>query len=120
MNKEFRVPERLKPGDKVAIVAPSSGAAAVFPWVYRQGLQRMRDDFGLEPVEFPTALKDGKFLAENPQARADDINRAFADKSIKAVVATIGGNDQIRILGYLDPKVIAANPKMFLGLSDNQ
>jgi muramoyltetrapeptide carboxypeptidase LdcA involved in peptidoglycan recycling len=119
MTKEFTVPERLKPGDKVAIVAPSSGAASMFPWVYKQGLQRMKEVFGLEPVEFPTVSKDGKFLASNPQARAEDINNAFADKTIKAVIATIGGDDQIKIIDFLDKKVIADNPKMFLGLSDN-
>jgi muramoyltetrapeptide carboxypeptidase LdcA involved in peptidoglycan recycling len=119
MNREFKIPERLKPGDKVAIVAPSAGSAAAFPWVYQQGLRRMREIFKLEPVEFPTALKDGKFLAGNPQARAKDINKAFGDPGIKAVIATIGGNDQIKILPFLDKKVISENPKMFLGLSDN-
>lgn len=49
--KEFIFPERLKPGDKVAIVAPSSGAAAMFKGVYEQGLRRIRDEFQLEPVE---------------------------------------------------------------------
>lgn len=118
-SKEFIVPDKLKKGDKVAIVSPSSGAAAAFPWVYHQGLNRLKEDFGLEPIEFPTALKDGQYLAENPQARARDINQAFNDKSIKAVIATIGGDDQIKILDYLDKDVIAQNPKMFLGLSDN-
>jgi muramoyltetrapeptide carboxypeptidase LdcA involved in peptidoglycan recycling len=119
ISREFIIPQRLKPGDRVAIVAPSSGAAAMFPGVYRQGLERMREVFGLEPVEFPTAGKDGKYLAENPKARAEDINNAFMDKNIKAVIATTGGNDQIKILDYLDPKIMAENPKMFLGLSDN-
>lgn len=118
MSKEFIAPSKLKPGDKVAIVSPSCGAASEFPWIYHQGLKRLKD-FGLEPVEFPTALKDGKYLAENPQARAQDINQAFEDKSIKGIIATIGGDDQIKILDYLDKEVITQNPKMFLGLSDN-
>lgn len=117
--KEFVVPEKLKPGDRVAIIAPSSGAAAMFKGVYEQGLRRIRDEFQLVPVEFPTASKDGDYLRSNPKARAEDVNRAFADKNIKAVIATIGGDDQIKILPFLDPKVIKANPKMFLGLSDN-
>jgi muramoyltetrapeptide carboxypeptidase LdcA involved in peptidoglycan recycling len=118
MMKDFIIPERLKAGDRVAIVAPSSGAAAMFPGIYQQGLERMREVFGLEPVEFPTALKDGRFLAANPKARAEDINNAFADKSIKAVIATIGGNDQIKILDYLDKNTIDENPNMIMGLSD--
>ena len=116
---EFTVPPRIKPGDKVAIVSPSSGLASIFPWVYELGLKRLRDIFQLEPVPFPSALKSPEYLEKNPEARAEDINQAFKDPSIKAIIATIGGNDQIRILPYLDKKVIGENPKAFFGYSDN-
>ena len=115
----FILPPRLKVGDKVAIVSPSAGLPAIFPCVYELGLKRLRDVFGLEPVEFPTARKDPNYLEKHPEARAEDINAAFADSSIKAIIATIGGNDQIRILPYLDTKTISSNPKSFLGYSDN-
>ena len=108
----------LQPGDKIAIISPSAGVPYLFPWVYEQGLRRIREVFHLDPVEFPTALQSSEYLSKNPQARADDINRAFSDPSIKAIIATIGGNDQIRILPYLDKKVIAASPKLFMGYSD--
>ncbi len=111
-------PSSLKPKDKVAILSPSSGMPFLFPWVYEQGLSRIRSMFDLEPIEFPTARKRSEFLAQNPKARADDINQAFQDPSIKAIISTIGGNDQIRILPYLDQKAISANPKIFMGYSD--
>ena len=44
---------------------------------------------------------------------------AFADPDIKAVLATIGGDDQITVLPFLDPEVVMANPKAFFGYSDN-
>ena len=116
---KFQFPARLSVGDKVAIISPSSGAAHLFPWVYKLGLQRLRDEFGLIPVEFPTALQSSEYLSKNPQARAKDINDAFANPGIKAILATTGGNDEIRILPYLDAKIIAHNPKIFLGYSDN-
>lgn len=116
---KFRQPARLKAGDKVAIISPSSGMPYVFPWVYEQGLKRLREIFQLQPVEFPTAKQSPEYLSKNPKARADDINAAFADPSIKGIIATVGGNDQIRILRYLDQEVIAANPKIFMGYSDN-
>src|SRR5262245_27570943 len=104
MNKhqQFKQPSSLKSGDKVAIISPSSGMPFLFPWVFEQGMNRIRDIFQLEPVEFPTALQSPEYLLQNPKIRADDINVAFADPSIKAVIATIGGNDQVRILPYLD------------------
>ena len=37
----------------------------------------------------------------------------------KAIIASCGGNDEIRILPFLDAEVIASNPKPFLGYSDN-
>lgn len=112
-------PPRLKIGDKVAILSPSSGMPHLFPWVYEQGLQRIKHVFRLDPVEFPTARKSPQFLSENPKARAHDINEAFADPSIQGIIATIGGNDQIRILPYIDQGLIEKNPKIFLGYSDN-
>lgn len=116
--RKFIHPSSLKPGDKVAIISPSSGMPFLFPWVYEQGIQRIKDVFHLEPVEFPTARKSPEYLSQNPKARAEDVNGAFADPSIKGIIATIGGNDQVRILPYLNRDVIEANPKIFMGYSD--
>lgn len=120
MNKKrkFINPASLKPGDKVAIISPSSGMPFLFPWVYKQGIDRIRNIFQLDPVEFPTACKSPEYLSQHPEVRAEDINAAFADSSIKSIIATIGGNDQIRVLPYLNKEVIQANPKIFMGYSD--
>ncbi len=115
---KFQTPLPLKPGDKVAIISPSSGMPFLFPWVYKQGLDRIREIFELVPVEFPTAFQSPESLSQHPQARAKDINEAFSDPSIKAIIATIGGIDQIRVLPYLDKELIARNPKIFMGYSD--
>jgi muramoyltetrapeptide carboxypeptidase LdcA involved in peptidoglycan recycling len=114
----FKQAQPLAINDKVAIVSPSSGMPFLFPWIYEQGLDRLKKVFHLEPVEYPTARQSPEYLSKNPKARAEDINRAFADPSIKGIIATIGGNDQIRILPYLDQKIIGANPKIFMGYSD--
>jgi muramoyltetrapeptide carboxypeptidase LdcA involved in peptidoglycan recycling len=105
----------LKPGDRVAIVSPSRGLPEIFPGPYELGLRRLRDDFGLEPVEYPTTRK----LASTPQERAADLHAAWSDPSIRAVFASIGGDDQITVLKYLDPAVFRADPKPFFGYSDN-
>ena len=44
--------------------------------------------------------------------------RAFTDSSIKAIISTIGGDDSIRIIPFIDSNVIRSNPKIFLGYSD--
>ena len=53
---KFRQSAPLKPGDRVAIISPSSGMPFLFPWVYEQGIDRLKNIFILEPVEFSTAL----------------------------------------------------------------
>jgi len=75
----------------------------------------MREVFHLKPVEYATTRQLGASLP----ARAQDVLRAFADPANKAVFASIGGADQIRLLKHLDPDVLRANPKPFFGFSDN-
>lgn len=116
--KKIYTPSSLEVGDKVAILSPSSGMPFLFPWVYEQGIDRIKSIFELAPIEFPTAKKSPEYLSQNPKARAEDINAAFADPAIRGVIATIGGNDQVRILPYLNKEIIQANPKPFMGYSD--
>jgi muramoyltetrapeptide carboxypeptidase LdcA involved in peptidoglycan recycling len=108
-------PAKPRPGDRIGIVSPSSGLPGVFPAPYELGLRRLREDFGLEPVEYAATRKPGASARE----RADDLHAAFADPAVKAVMASIGGDDQITVLPLLDRELIAANPKPFFGYSDN-
>ncbi|MFF4852855.1 S66 peptidase family protein [Streptomyces sp. NPDC001194] len=108
-------PGKPRPGDRVAVLSPSSGLPGLLPLPYELGLRRLRDDFGLEPVEYPTT----RTMGSSPRARAADIHAAFADPDVKAVFATIGGDDQITVLPHLDGDLLRANPKPFFGYSDN-
>jgi muramoyltetrapeptide carboxypeptidase LdcA involved in peptidoglycan recycling len=112
---QLTVPGKLARGDRVAVVSPSFAAAGAFPEVHEVAMTRLRAEIGLEPVEYPTTRE----LGAAPQARAADLMAAFADPDIKAVLATIGGEDQITVLPFLDPGMVRANPKAFLGYSDN-
>jgi muramoyltetrapeptide carboxypeptidase LdcA involved in peptidoglycan recycling len=113
--RDFVYPSKPRPGDRVAVVSPSAGLPAVFPDVYELGLRRLREVFALEPVEYPTT----RVLGAPARDRADDLHAAFADPTITAVLATIGGDDQITVLRHLDPDLLRAHPKPFYGYSDN-
>lgn len=113
--RTFVYPEKPRAGDRVAVLSPSAGLPEVFPAVYEQGLRRLREQFGLVPVEYPTTRR----MSSAPEDRARDLHAAFADSDIKAIIASIGGEDQIKVLKYLDPELIAAHPKPFFGYSDN-
>jgi muramoyltetrapeptide carboxypeptidase LdcA involved in peptidoglycan recycling len=117
--QEFVTPPPVERGDRVAVVAPASNYPEFASHVYELGLQRLRDVFDLEPVEYPTATADPEWLADNPQARAEDVMDAFRDPEISAVIANIGGHDQMTVLPHVDPDVLREYPTRFFGWSDN-
>lgn len=108
-------PAKPRPGDRVAVLSPSSGLPGILPLPFELGLRRLREEFALVPVEYPSTRKMGS----TPRERAADIHAAFSDPAVKAVVASIGGDDQITVLPYLDRELLRANPKPFFGYSDN-
>jgi muramoyltetrapeptide carboxypeptidase LdcA involved in peptidoglycan recycling len=111
----FSYPDKPRRGDAVAVLSPSAGLPARFPLPYELGLTRLRGEFGLRPVEYPTT----RAAQASPAERAADIHAAFADPDIKAIVASIGGEDELKVLAHLDPDVLRASPKPFFGYSDN-
>ncbi len=117
MNKKlhFQVLPKLKAGDKVAILSPSFAAPAAWPHIYELGLKRLREEFSLEPISFPATAK----LGASKEERAADLIAAFADPTIKAVIATLGGDDQITYVKNLPDEPFRSNPKMVFGYSDN-
>lgn len=113
-------PERLRKDDKVAIVSLSSGRLGDERFIhkYELGKKRLEEKFGLEVVAMPNALKGEQYLYEHPEKRAEDLMNAFKDTSIKAIICSIGGDDTIRLLPYIDYEIIRKNPKIFTGFSD--
>ncbi|MDF1487884.1 S66 family peptidase [Tessaracoccus caeni] len=108
-------PPKLNPGDKVAVLSPSFAAPGYAPALHEQAMRRLTDATGLVPVEFPTTRQ----LGASPEARAADVNAALADPEIRAILATVGGEDQIRLIRHLDADLLRTDPKPFLGYSDN-
>ena len=106
---------KLKKGDKVAILSPSFAAPGKWPQVYELGLKRLKEMFELEPVEFPATKKVGASKEE----RSKDLIDAYENQEIKAVISSLGGDDQITYIKNLPPEPFVSNPKPFFGFSDN-
>ncbi len=102
----------------MAILSPSKGVPSEFPDVYELGLRNLREKFGLKIKEYPTARASIDFLYDNPKIRAQDVNNAFEEQEVSAIVASIGGDESVRILPYLNKKAIRSNPKILMGYSD--
>lgn len=109
------LPARLKEGDTIGIVSPSSAIFETEPYkIAVETFQAM----GLK-------VKLGEFvsnrfghLAGTDEERAKEFNDMFKDPEVDAVIALRGGSGAARILDKIDYKAIAENPKIFIGYSD--
>lgn len=108
-------PTTIEPGDRVALLSPAWAAPAYFPDIHAQAVARVERLLDVVVVEYPTTRKMGA----TPEERAADVNAAFADPDIRAILTTVGGNDEIRVIRHLDPALAQADPKPFFGYSDN-
>lgn len=88
----------LSSGDRVAVLSPSTAAPGFVPAVHEQARQRLITDVGIVPVEHPTT----RALGASARERARDINAAFADPTIRTLITTAGGDDQITVIPTLD------------------
>jgi len=111
-------PQKLKSGDRIVAVSLSWGGAGKFPHRYEAGKRQFEEEFEVQVIESEHALRDPEWLSRNPKARADDLMAAFSDPDVHGIISTIGGDDSIRLLPYLDLDVICQNPKVFMGYSD--
>jgi muramoyltetrapeptide carboxypeptidase LdcA involved in peptidoglycan recycling len=111
-------PKALKKGSRIAAVSLSWGGPGTFPHRYQAGKKQLEEAFDITLVEMPHTLADPDWLHRNPEARAADLMMAFEDNSIDGIISTIGGDDSIRLIPYIDLDIIRANPKVFCGYSD--
>jgi muramoyltetrapeptide carboxypeptidase len=109
------LPVPLREGDTVALVSPS---AAIDEPLNLQLAQEVLVALGFRVKT--GAHFDGRrgHLAGTDAERAGDLNAAFADRDVRAVVCVRGGSGAARLLPLLDYDAIRANPKVLLGYSD--
>jgi muramoyltetrapeptide carboxypeptidase LdcA involved in peptidoglycan recycling len=110
-------PRRLRRGDTIAILAPSGGAARLFPHRLERGASAL-ESLGFKCRIYPTCSNFLEGKAGTPEERAADINSAFADNGVHAIMAVIGGVCSNEIVELLDYETIRTNPKIFCGYSD--
>ncbi|GGX72290.1 putative carboxypeptidase [Streptomyces minutiscleroticus] len=116
--RELTRPARLAPGARVAVVAPSG---PVPEERLQSGLDILRG-WDLDPVVAPHVLDrhDGfRYLAGTDADRAADLQAAWCDPAVDAVLCARGGYGVQRMVDLLDWDALrAAGPKVFVGFSD--
>ena len=112
------IPSKLKKGDTIGVIAPSN-------YIEKDDLEYINASIALmEASGFK--VKFGKYVFENtlgygtsPEKRAADINWAFKDDEVKAIMCVKGGEDSNTTLDYIDYEMIKNHPKIICGFSDN-
>ena len=111
-------PSKLKKGDTIGVIAPSN-------YIEKDDLEYINASIALmEASGFK--VKFGKYVFEDtlgygtsPEKRAADINWAFKDDEVKAIMCVKGGEDSNTTLDYIDYEMIKKHPKIICGFSDN-
>lgn len=110
-------PKRLKVGDEVRVIAPSSSLGIIGREVQDIANGRFAD-LGLKLTfgEHVSELDD--FGSSSIESRLEDLHAAYADPSVTAALCVIGGFNSNQLLPFIDWKVIQDNPKPLIGYSD--
>jgi len=107
-------PPRLRPGDLIGVVAPAS------PMKHdrlENGI-RYLENLGYKVKLGKRVYHEHGYLAGRDRERADDINKMFRDRRVKAIFCIRGGYGTPRLLPLLDYHAIRNHPKIFVGYSD--
>lgn len=118
MIKNTIIPDRIKPGDEIRIIAPSDS-------IYRVGgmdaniiSQQKLENWGFKVTFGEHIFEHDMMNTSAIQSRVSDIHAAFLDKNVKAIITVIGGLTSNEILPYVNYEIIKANPKIICGFSD--
>ncbi len=113
------IPQHLSSWDTIATVSLSWWWPWAVPERYKVGKEQLEKTFALKVKEMPNTLQPADFVYEHPDFRAQDLMQALQDPDVKAIFSTIGWDDAIRLIPYIDFAVIKNNPKIFLWFSDS-
>lgn len=108
------IPARIKPGDRVAVVAPS-GPPAAEPLA--RGLARLAGRYDVVVPDGLAERGDG-YLSAPDEARAEELSRALRDPDVRAIFVARGGYGLTRVLPLLDAAALRHDPKPIVGFSD--
>ncbi|MEU4444830.1 LD-carboxypeptidase [Actinosynnema sp. NPDC050801] len=108
------LPPRIRPGDRVRLVSPAS-----FPSdeMLAEAVRTLVG-WGLTAEVGEHALDRHGYMAGRDEDRLADLNDAYRDPGVRAVIATRGGAGAYRIADGIDFAAVRADPKPLVGFSD--
>ena len=110
--------KKLKKGDHIRIISPSLSIQAIGGFNANVSAKEKLEELGFDLSFSSNYFEHDLFDSASIASRVEDLHEAFADPSVDAILATIGGFNCNELLPYLDYDLIAQNPKIFCGYSD--
>lgn len=111
------VPEKLRTGDTIGIVAPSNPIIGDNIEELEQARKIVEKD-GFKVKYSKNIFSNANGYSSTAKEKAEDINEMFADKEVKMIWCAKGGNNSNSVFEYLDYELIKQNPKILCGYSD--
>ncbi len=107
-------PAALKPGDRIAVVSP---AGPIDSAIVDSAAAVLRD-LGYEPVIYPHAFGRNGYFSGTHDERYADLEAAFTDTTIRAILCSRGGYGVVHNLERLAELPLRDDPKWVIGFSD--
>ncbi len=114
MTTNLLLAPKLQPGDLVRLVSPASYPDQPHIDNYIETLE----SWGLRCDVGDSVLGKHGYMAGTDAERLDDLNKAFRDPEVRAVIATRGGAGAYRIADDIDFEAVRSDPKLLVGFSD--
>ena len=111
------VPSKLKIGDTIGVVAPSSPIIGDNIDELNKA-KEIVERSGFKVKYSKNIFSNTNGYSATAMEKAEDINAMFADKEVKMIWCAKGGNNSNSTFEYLDYELIKKNPKIICGYSD--
>jgi muramoyltetrapeptide carboxypeptidase len=107
-------PRALRPGDLIGIVAPASN---IKPELLAEGCREL-ESLGFRCLFQPDIATSYRYFAGSDQRRAGELVEMIRNPEVGAIFCARGGYGSARLIPYLNPEILRANPKIINGSSD--
>ena len=111
------IPPKLKEGDAIAVFSPSSPATATAAARFQRGRAYL-EGRGFSFVPGALTGKRDHYRSGSIAQRAGELNALLRDRSVRCIMAAVGGMNSNALLPYIDYEALRADPKIIVGYSD--
>src|SRR5215475_10509844 len=107
-------PPALRRGDLIGVVAPASN---VKPDLLAEGCREL-ERLGFRVLSRPDITSSHRYFSGTDERRTAEFLQMLRNPDVRAIFCARGGYGSGRIIPYLEPELLRANPKIINGASD--